>query len=226
MDPFESLYDGGRGESLDRELARPADPHRATDRTTSRQILKVPDLPGGLELPELRAASVELDRVRAIFAGAQHALHIAEAQRPTARATDAAAGAQAFRDGETVAGPTAVATLEAEIVKLATTAGHGRTAVLQCELEVNAVLDANRSTYLARVAKAIEADRLAAAMALDDYIAARATVLADLSLRAWFSGGRKVGVGQLPALRGISSHDRPTPTAEAVLAALRAELAP
>jgi hypothetical protein len=223
MDYINGRPDTGGGEEIGPELARgyvpqPRDP-------TRRQIVKVPALPAGLAFVELETASAELDRCRAIAGGAVAALAAAEARRGAAHNADMAAGADALRRGETPA-PSAVAALEAEIRGLVGNRDAARVLVVQCEMQLDAVLSERRADYQRRLDAAIGADRDDALAALDAYERARSTVLADLSLRAFLAGGRKIGVGQLPELRGITSSDRPAPRHADVLSALRRELAP
>lgn len=222
-DVFANPYDGGAGESLDRELARvpvqtaPRDPSRRT-------IVKVPTIPAGLRFVELEAAAAELERCRAIAANAASALAAAEGRRGGAHNSDLAAGADALRRGDTPK-PTAVVALANEIAGLVANRDAARTLVIQCEYQLAAVLDDHRTDYLRRVHEAIADDRADALAALDAYATARGTVLADLTVRNWLQGERKFALGTLPPLRGLVSSDRPAPTAEAVLSALRAELA-
>lgn len=222
MDTFDPTGTADRDQDITAELARGYVPQpRDTGR---RQLVKVPTIPAGLGLVELETASAELDRCRGIAAGAVAALASAEARRGLARNADLAQGADALRRGETPA-PSAVAALEADIRGLVGNRDAARTLVAQCEAQLDTVLSQHRAEYQRRLDAAIAADREDALAALDAYAAARGTVLADLSLRAWLAGGRKIGIGQLPELRGISSSDRPAPRTEDVLAALRRELA-
>lgn len=186
-------------------------------------IVKVPTLPAGLGFVELEKASAELDRCRGIAASAVAALAAAEGRKGAAHNADLAQGADALRRGDTPK-PTAVVALGTEIAGLVGTRAAARTLVAQTEAELASVLDVHRADYLRRVHDATAADRADALAALEAYEQARATVLADLSLAGWLSGERKWNA-QFPPLRGLVSHDRPTPAAEAVLAALRAELA-
>lgn len=209
------------GEAIDRELAaayipQPIDSGR-------KVIVRVPELPAGIELPELAAAAQTLETERARLAGTQRDLSLAEAKARAARQADTAAEVAAYREGKPAPAPSA-AVVAVEIGKLSTQRALGVTAVAQAEAELANVLDAHRVDYLARVTSAIEDERKATALALDDYERARAWLLATLSLRAWLAGGRKIGVGQLPELRGISGSDRPAPRFEAVIGALRREL--
>lgn len=209
-------------EDITRELAtaytpQPRDP-------TRRQIVVVPPIPGALEMPELRAAAAELDRVRGELAAATAAVAAAESKRNAARQADAAAAAAAFRSGQAVAGPSALDALYRETAALGARQAAGRTAVLQLEAEMAAVLDAHRAEYITRTETAI-GDALAEAVAaLESYVAARGELLATMTVRNWLAGERKFATGNLPELRGISSSDRPAPRFEDVLASLRREL--
>jgi hypothetical protein len=205
------------------ELARATGP---VPRDTGRKVIvRVPPLPAGLELPELAAAALTLETERARLTQTQRDLSLAEAKARACRQADTAAEVAAYREGRPAPAPSAAA-VAVEISKLNTQRHLGIMAVAQAEAELANVLDKNRVKYLGVVAKAIEADRLAAGMALDGYIDARARLLASLTVRNWLVGERKFSVGNLPPLRGISASDRPTPTADAVLAALARELAP
>jgi hypothetical protein len=199
-------------------------PVNVQPRDTGRRIIvKVPTLPAGLAFVELETASAELDRCRVIAGGAVAALAAAEARRGSAHNADMAQGADALRRGEAPA-PSAVAALEADIRGLVGNRDAARVLVIQCEMQLDAVLSEHRADYQRRLDAAIAADRDDALAALDAYDAARTTVLADLSLRAWLAGGRKIGVGQLPELRGITSADRPAPRHADVVESLRREL--
>jgi hypothetical protein len=190
--------------------------------TGRRMIVKVPTLPAGLAFVELETASAELDRCRAIASGAVAALAAAEARRGSAHNADMAAGADALRRGDTPA-PSAVAALEADIRGLVGNRDAARVLVVQCEMQLDAVLAEHRADYGRRLDAAIGADKGDALAALDAYEAARGVVIADLNLRGWLSGERKWSVN-LPELKGIASADRPAPRTEDVLAALRREL--
>jgi uncharacterized protein YfaS (alpha-2-macroglobulin family) len=221
MEYINGRPDTGGGEEIGAELARVYTP---TPRDSGRRaVVRVPAIPSGLAFVELETASHELDRCRVILAGAVAALAAAEARRGSARNADMAQGADALRRGEAPA-PSAVAALEADIRGLVGNRDAARVLVAQCEMQLDAVLSQHRADYQRRLDAAITADRDDALAALDAYEATRATVLADLSLRAWLAGGRKIGVGQLPELRGITSADRPAPRHADVLASLRREL--
>jgi len=220
MEYINGRPDTGAGEEIGPELARayvpqPRDPGR-------RQLVKVPPIPAGLQLAELETASAELDRCRAIAAGAVAALAAAEARRGLARNADLAQGADALRRGEAPK-PSALAAVEADIRGLVGNRDAARVLVAQTEAELDAVLSERRAEYQHRLDAAIAADRADALGALDAYAAARGTVIADLNLKGWLSGDRKWQVS-LPELRGISSSDRPAPRHEDVLSALRREL--
>jgi hypothetical protein len=219
-----SLYDYTGTDAIDgdltAELSRvdvptPRDP-------TRRAIVKVPQIPAGLGLVELETASAELDRCRAIAAGAVAALAAAEARRGFARNADLAEGADALRSGKAPA-PSAVAALEADIRGLVGNRDAARVLVAQTEADLDAVLSERRAEYQRRLDAAIAADRDDALAALDAYAAARGAVIADLNLKGWLSGDRKWQVS-LPELRGISSSDRPAPQFAAVLQSLHREL--
>jgi hypothetical protein len=221
-DAFEfDVTDRGAGEDITAELSRVSAPQpRDTGRRT---VVRVPDL-GTVEMPELVAAAQALATERARLAETQRDLSLAEAKARDARQADTAAEVAAYREGKPAPAPSAAA-VAVEIGKLSTQRGLGVTACAQAEQELTSVLDKHRAAYLARVAKAIEADRLAAGMALDGYIAARARLIATMQVRAWLSSDRKWSAAQLPELRGVSSSDRPAPSFAAVEAALRRELA-
>ena len=221
MEYINGRPDTGAGEEIGPELARayvpqPRDPGR-------RQLVRVPPIPAAVEMPELRTASAELDRVRAALAATSSAVSEAQARRNGAQLEDQARAAAAFRSGEAVSGPSALAALDVETAGLAARQAAGRLAVAQCEMELGAVLDVNRDEYIRRADRALAADRDAAALALEAYADARTALLATLSIRAWLSGERKWSA-TLPELRGISSSDRPAPRTEDVLSALRREL--
>ena len=188
-----------------------------------RKIVKVPQIPPAIEMPELRAAVAELDRVRGDLAATSAAVAAANLEANGARQADAAAAAAAFRSGEAVTGPSALDALYKETAGLAARQAAGRLAVAQLEEELAGVLDANRPKYQHRVAEAIEAERLATADALDTYARARARLFATMSVGGWLRGERKWSV-TLPELRGLVSSDRPAPRFEAVLESLRREL--
>jgi hypothetical protein len=222
MEYINGRPDTGGGEEIGPELARayvpqPRDPSR-------RQIVRVPEIPAGIEMPELRAAVAELDRVRGDLAATSAAVAAANLGHNAARQADAAAAAAAFRSGEPVAGPSALDALYKETAGLGARQAAGRTAVIGCEMELQSVLDSNRATYIARTEAAFGDAFAEAAAALESYIGARDQLLATLTVRNWLAGDRKFATGNLPPLRGISSSDRPTPSADAVFAALRREL--
>jgi hypothetical protein len=222
-DAFEfDTSDGGAGEEIGPELARgyvpqPRDPSR-------RQIVRVPPLPIGLDLPELARAVAELDRVRGDLAATSAAVAAANLEANGARQADAAAAAAAFRSGEAVAGPSKLDALYQKTAALGARQAAGRTAVIGCEQELADVLDAHRGEWIGKAELAIGDALAEAAAALEGYIAARAALLATMQVRAWLQGERKTSVAQLPELRGLVSHDRPTPSADQVLSALRKEL--
>jgi hypothetical protein len=221
FDPLDALGDRGAGEEIGPELARgytpqPRDPSR-------RQIVRVPPLPIGLDLPELARAVAELERVRGELAATSAAVAAANLEANGARQADAAAAAAAFRSGE-AAGPSALDALYKKTAGLGARQAAGRTAVIGCEMELQSVLDSNRATYIAKCEAAIGAARAETAAALDAYADDREQLLATLTVRNFLAGERKFATGNLSPLRGLGSHDRPTPSADAVIRALRAEL--
>jgi hypothetical protein len=217
MSPDMSFEVDHSGEDITSELMRAQTPPPRSER---RALVRVPPLPGGLELPELAAAAQTLETERARLAETQRDLSLAEAKAKAARQADTVAEVAAYREGKPAPAPSAAA-VAVEITKLSTQRALGITAVAQAEAELASVLDKHRAAYLGRVAKAIEADRLAAGMALDGYIAARGRLLATLTVRNWLAGDRKFATGNLGELRGIG---QPPPSAEAVLESLKREL--
>lgn len=208
------------GEDITRELSRASvPPPRDTGRGT---IVKVPDL-GTVEMPELVAAAQTLATERARLAETQRDLSLAEAKARDARQADTAAEVAAYREGKPAPAPSAAA-VAVEIGKLNTQRALGVTACAQAEAELATTLDAHRDRYIGRVAKAIEADRLATGIALAGYANARERLLSTLTVNNWLQGQRKFSAGNLGELRSLGSHERPAPTADQVLAALRAEL--
>jgi hypothetical protein len=216
MDPFDNLYDRGAGEDIARELSRASVPPPRSER---RAIVKVPDL-GTVEMPELVAAAQTLATERARLAETQRDLSLAEVKARAARLADTAAEVAAYREGKPAPAPSAAA-VAGEIGKLNTQRALGVTACAQAEAELATTLDAHRDRYIGRVAKAIEADRLATGIALAGYANARERLLSTLTVNNWLAGDRKFATGNLGELRGIG---HPAPTAEAVLGALRREL--
>jgi hypothetical protein len=220
-DAFEfDTSDGGAGEEIGPELARAYVPPVPRD-TGRRIIVKVPDLPTGIDLPELAAAALALGTERARLTQTQRDLSLAEAKARAARQADLAAEVAAYREGKPAPAPSA-ATVAVEISKLNTQRGLGVTAVAQAEMEVANVLDRHRGAYLGVVSKAIETERQSASLALNDYSDARLRLVGAITLASWLNGQRKGAA--LPPLRGLVSSDRPQPSADAVLAALRREL--
>lgn len=217
-DAFEfDVTDRGAGEDITRELSRAqTPPPRDTGR---RPIVKVPDL-GTVEMPELVAAAQTLATERARLAETQQDLSLAEVKARAARLADTAAEVAAYREGKPAPAPSAAA-VAVEIGKLSTQRALGVVAVAQAEAELASVLDTHRPAYLGRVAKAIEDERKATALAFDDYEQARGRLLATLTVRNWLAGDRKFATGNLGELRGIG---QPPPSAEAVLESLKREL--
>jgi hypothetical protein len=220
MDTFDNIYDRGAGEDLTAELARTSLPQSIQTASREQMLRDLPGIPGGIKLPAMQIAIAELERIRADYATARRAVNEAENLRPGARAEDAAAGALAFRTGSDAVGPSAVQTLEAEIVKLVAHRDAGAVAVAQAENELSAAIEGNRAEYLALLNTAVESDRVAALASLADFEADRQRLIAVLNFRGWLSGTRKWRLS-LPELRGIGA---PAPSTEAVLGALRREL--
>jgi hypothetical protein len=220
MSTWDNIYDGGAGEDIAGELSRTRVPESivAADRAT--MLRNLPPVPSGIELPAMAAAIVELERVRLAYAVARGAVNAAENRRTGARAEDAAAGAVAFRSGKDPVGPSAVQALETEIVGLVARRDSGAVAVAQAEAELSAAIEGNRTEYLAQLGDAVEADRVAALAALDDFAASRARLLTVLDFRSWLSGTRKWRLS-LPPLRGLG---QPAPSVDAALDALKGEL--
>jgi hypothetical protein len=218
MDTFDDIYDRGAGEKLDRELSRASAP--AQPATREQMLRLLPEFPSGIELPGMQAGMIELARVRLDYAAARQALNAAENRRSGARAEDAARGAAAFRTGSDAVGPSAVQSLEAEIVGLMARRDAGAAAVWTCEEELFTTIAAHKAEYLATLGAAVEADRKAALAALDDFAASRARLLGVLNVQSWLSGTRKwrIAFGEL---RGIGA---PAPRHEDVVESLRREL--
>jgi glucose/arabinose dehydrogenase len=220
-DSFEfDVTDRGAGEEIGPELARVSVPQSIETADRATMLRNLPPVPAGIELPEMAAAMVELERVRAAYAAARQAVNAAENRRTGARAEDAAAGAAAFRSGKDAVGPSAVQSLEAEIRELVARRDAGAVAVAQAENELSAAIETNRTAYLALLSAAVEADRRAALSALDDFAASRTRLLTVMEFRSWLGGTRKWRIN-LAELRGLG---QPAPRVETILDSLRREL--
>jgi hypothetical protein len=220
MDTFDNIYDRGAGETLDRELSRTSVPQSIQIADRATMLRNLPALPSGIEMAAMAAAIVELERVRLAYAVARSAVNAAENRRAGARAEDASRGALAFRSGSDPVGPSAVQTLETEIVGLVARRDAGATAVAVCENELFSAIETNKAKYMALLGAAVEADRVAALAALDDFEASRQRLLSVLDFRSWLGGQRKWH-NNLPTLRGIGA---PPPAHADVVESLRREL--
>jgi len=205
---------------LTAELSRTFVPASIQIADRATMLRNLPPVPGGIELPAMATAMIELERVRGDYAIARRAVNEAENRRAGARAEDALNAAAAFRSGADASGPSAVQKLEAELVKLVARRDAGAVAVAVCENELFAAIETNKAKYMALLDTAVEADRVAALAALADFEASRERLIAVLNFKGWLSGTRKWRVS-LPELRGVGS---PPPSVDAVLASLRREL--
>jgi hypothetical protein len=220
-DAFEfDVTDRGAGEDITAELSRTRVPESIQAASREQMLRDLPPIPGGIKLPAMQIAIAEIERIRADAAAARRAVNEAENRRPGARSEDAAAGALAFRSGKDPTGPSAVQSLEAEIVGLVARRDAGAVAVAQAEAELSAAIEGNRAEYLALLTTAVESDRVAALASLADFEASRARLIAVLNFRGWLSGTRKWRLS-LPPLRGIG---QPAPRTEDVVESLRREI--